>query len=102
MRVQVRLPQSAIDALGDLSDDIGAAGTAEAVRWLLAEHLGLAAPLRNSYRLGALSEAAADKAERPIRTEIPDRLLEAIQDRAASGEAISATVRRLIYEAASP
>lgn len=100
MRVQVRLPQTAIDALSELGDTIGAAGTAETVRWLLAEHLGLADPYID--QLEALRSAAADKPDRPIRTEIPDRLLEAIQARAAHGEAISATVRRLIYEAAKP
>lgn len=99
MRVQVRLPQSAIDALGDLGETIGAHGTAEAVRWLLAEHLGLADPYID--QLDALRAAAADKPERPIRTEIPDRLLAAIQERAAAGEAISSTIRRLIYEAAN-
>ena len=100
MRVQVRLPETAIDALAELGDIIGAAGTAETVRWLLAEHLGLADPRTSGERLHALREAANTKPERPIRTEIPVRLLEAITEAAEPGEPISATVRRLLYEAA--
>ena len=97
MRVQVRLPDSAIEALAELSDEIGTGGVAEAVRWLLAGHVLIPNP---APALMKIRHAADEQPTTPHRVELPDGLHAAVTAAALPGEAMSTTVRRLIYEAA--
>ena len=97
MRVQVRLPDSAIEALTELAAETGTGGVSEATRWFLAEHLLTGDPAPS---LAKLRHAADERPTTPHRVELPDQLVDAVRAEALPGEALSATVRRLIYEAA--
>ena len=97
MRIQVRLPDSAIEALAELAAETGTGGVAEAVRWLLAGHVLTPDP---APALAKIRHAADERPTTPIRAEIPEGLWVACAAAALPGEAVSATVRRLIYEAA--